>query len=101
MEKIQKLEVDDFGKILSPILLEIEGALIDYADTIGKKPNYEKYALRSAINIFTSTLMDRIWDLQDKEEMDLDTRKKMAQKCGEDIRKLVKVYADIDTYDLT
>jgi hypothetical protein len=40
--------------------------------------------------------MDRVWELQEKEEMDLETRNKMAVSCGEEVKKLVKVYTDID-----
>jgi hypothetical protein len=47
-----------------------------------------------------SAMMDKIWELQSKEEIDMNTRGEMAKKCGEDIRRIVKVYTDIDTYDL-
>ena len=89
-----------FGELMSPVLLDIESAIHEF--TIGKygKPHYSAAALRSAAVIFTSVLMDKIWELQDREDMSLDIRKKMAQKCGEDIRKLVKVYTDIDTHEL-
>ncbi len=97
---MQQEIIESFGKIMSPILLDVESAIIEYNSAVGKKPNYDKYALRSVVNIFTSVLMDRIWELQDKEEMDLEVRKEMAKKCGEDIRKLVKIYADIDTFTL-
>lgn len=88
--------IESFGKIMSPILLDVELAIADYTTQVGKKPNYDKHALRSATNIFISTLMDRVWELQEKEEMDLEIRNKMAKKCGEEVKKIVKVYTDID-----
>ena len=88
--------IESFGKIMSPILLDVELAITDYTKQVGNKPNYDKHALRSATNIFISVLMDRVWELQEKEEMDLDIRNKMAMKCGEEVKKLVKVYTDID-----
>lgn len=88
--------IESFGKVMSPILLDVELAITDYTSQVGNKPNYDKHALRSATNIFISVLMDRVWELQEKEEMDLDTRNKMAVSCGEEVKKLVKVYTDID-----
>jgi len=96
---MEKIIVESFGKIMSPILLDVEVAVAEYGKIVGSKPNYEKYALRSAINIFVSVLMDRVWELQEKEEMDIETRNKMAKSCGEEIRRIVKIYTDLDTYD--
>lgn len=89
-----------FGELMSPVLLDIESAIHEF--TVGGygKPCYKKEALRSATVIFTAVLMDKIWELQDKEDMDMEIRRQMAQKCGEEVRKLVKVYTDIDTYSL-
>jgi hypothetical protein len=95
-KKIDIEIIESFGKVMSPILLDVEAAIADYTTQVGTKPNYDKYALRSATNIFISVLMDRVWELQEKEEMDLDTRTKMAVKCGEEVKKIVKVYTDID-----
>lgn len=97
--KMEKIIVESFGKIMSPILLDVEVAMAEYNKMVGRKPNYDRYALRSAVNIFISVLMDRVWELQEKEEMDIDTRKKMAQSCGDEIRRIVKIYTDLDTYD--
>lgn len=88
--------IESFGKMMSPILLDVELAIADYTTQIGTKPNYDKHALRSATNIFISVLMDRVWELQEKEEMDIDTRNKMAVSCGEEVKRLVKVYTDIN-----
>lgn len=97
MKKVMDIEIiESFGKVLSPILLDVELAISDYTTQVGAKPNYDKYALRSATNIFISVLMDRVWELQEKEEMDLETRNKMAISCGEEVKRLVKVYTDIN-----
>ena len=94
----QKSEL--FGEMMSPVLLDIESAIHDF--TVGGygKPSYSQEVLRSATVIFTSVLMDKMWELGDREDIDIDTRGKMARKCGEDIRKLVKIYTDVDTYSL-
>ncbi|HEY9342152.1 MAG TPA: hypothetical protein VIQ23_11255 [Hanamia sp.] len=88
------------GQKISPILSEIESTLWEFESRSGFKPEYTIEGFRAATKIFMSAMMDKIWELQSKEEIDMNTRGEMAKKCGEDIRRIVKVYTDIDTYDL-
>jgi hypothetical protein len=88
------------GKELSPVLVEIEEALWDF-DLNGKsKPEYTTEGFRAATKIFMSALMDKIWNLQSNENMDMEDRIKMVEKAGSDIRNVIKIYTDIDTHDL-
>ncbi len=64
------------------------------------KPEYTIEGFRAATKIFMSVLMDKIWELQSNENMDMQDRVKMVQKIGDDVRKLVKTYTDIDTHEL-
>ena len=88
-----------YGKQISKVLVEIEEAMWAN-DCISVKPEYTDEALRASIKIFSSVVLDKMFSLMDKEEMDIETRNNMAAKCGEEIRHLVKVYTDIDTRDL-
>lgn len=88
------------GKQISPILSEIEGALWDFEMHGGSKPEYDKDGFRAAMKIFMSVIMDKMWELQENESLSIEDRCNMANKVGEDIRKLVKTYTDIDTHDL-
>jgi hypothetical protein len=88
------------GKQISPILSEIEGALWDFEMNGGSKPEYDKDGFRASIKIFMSVIMDKMWELQENESLSIEDRCNMANKVGEDIRKLVKTYTDIDTHDL-
>ena len=45
-----------------------------------------------------STMMDKMFDMQDYDNLDMEERKKMAVKCGKDIRKLIKSYTGIDMH---
>jgi len=88
------------GKELSTVLVGIEKALWDF-DLNGKsKPEYTTEGFRAATKIFMSALMDKIWNLQSNENMDIDDRVKMVEKAGSDIRNVIKIYTDIDTHDL-
>lgn len=85
------------GEILSPILSEIENTLLE---SFGVKPNFNKEGFRAAVFIFQSVLMDAMFALQEDENMDLESREKMAESCGAEIRNLVKKFTNIDTNDL-
>jgi hypothetical protein len=88
------------GKELSTVLVGIEKALWDF-DLNGKsKPEYTTEGFRAATKIFMSALMDKIWNLQSNENMDMEDRIKMVEKAGSDIRNIIKIYTDIDTHDL-
>ena len=88
------------GKKFSPILEEIEATLWEFEHNSGAKPEYTIEGFRAGIKIFMSVLMDKIWELQDGEGIKIDDRIKMVTKAGEDVRKLVKIYTDIDTVEL-
>ena len=88
------------GKKISPILEEIEGALWEFENFSGDKPDYTEGGFRASIKIFMSAMMDKIWELQSDENMKMEDRINMVQKCGEDVRRIVKIYANIDTHDL-
>lgn len=91
--------MDSFGKLLTPTLVEIEDALWEFDLARKEKPNYPDEALRASIKIFMSILVDKMWELQCYEKMSMKDKMNMAQKAGEDLRKLIKTYTDIDTHN--
>ena len=88
------------GKTISPILVDIETALWEFELNSGIKPEYTTDGFRAGIKIFMSVLMDKIWELQQDEKITMEDRINMVQKAGEDVRKLVKTYTDIDCHEL-
>jgi len=88
------------GKKLSPILSEIESALMEFEINVAKPPQYTDEGFRAAVRIFLSTMLDKMWKLQEDEGIDIDTRADMAEKLGSEIRNIVRVYTNIDTHDL-
>ena len=88
------------GKKLSPILSEIESALIEYELNINRPPEYTDEGFRASIRIFLSAMLDKMWKLQEDERIDINTRADMAEKLGSEIRNIVRVYTNIDTHDL-
>ena len=78
---------------------EIEEGLWEF-ESYGDRPEYTIEGFRAGIKIFMSILMDKMWELQENEEMSQEDRENMAIKLGNDIRKLIKTYTDINTIDL-
>ena len=87
------------GKKISPILEEIEATLLEFEAFNGDKPNYTDDGFRAAVRIFSSALVDKMFELQSDEKMDMQDCLNMAEKVGEDVRKLIKTYTNIDTHD--
>jgi len=88
------------GQKLSPILEEVAETIWEAEAMHGLKPEYTVEGFRAGIKIFMSVLMDKMWELQQDETIDFETRMIMAQKAGKDVRTLIKTYTNIDTYDL-
>ena len=88
------------GKKISPILEEIEQTLWEFEANNDIRPEYTEEGFRASIKIFMSALLDKMWELQQNEAMDIETRGNMAFKAGDDMRKLIKTYTDIDCHEL-
>ena len=91
---------NDIGTQLSPILEEIEHKLWENDNLNLGAATYTDSAFRAATKIFMSVISTRMWELQEKEDLDMDTRCHMAERLGKSLKDLVKVYTDIDTHKL-
>lgn len=87
------------GKKISPILNDIEEMLWEFEANKGIKPEYSMEGFRAATKIFMSVLMDKIWELQADEKIDMEDRIKMVEKAGQDVRSLIKTYTNLDSHD--
>ena len=74
--------------------------LTQNAEAIGNqnKPNYTNRQFMNALIIFQTALMDKMYDNQDYDKMDIENRFKMAESCGLDLRKLIHTYTGLDTH---
>ena len=88
------------GKKLSPILSEIESALIEYELNINRPPEYTDEGFRASVKIFLSVMLDKMWKLQEDEGIDINTRADMAEKLGNELRNIIRIYTNIDTHNL-
>ncbi len=88
------------GERISPILIEIENTLWEFEANTNIKPGYSHEGFRAACKILMSSLLDKMWELQESENMSIEDKFKMAQKAGEDFRQLIKNYTNLDTQDM-
>jgi len=88
------------GKLISPILVEIEETLWENENESTSPPEFTNEGFRASVKIFMATIMDKMWALQEKENIDIEIRKAMATKAGNDIVNLVNVYTGINTHSL-
>lgn len=62
------------------------------------KPNYSNRDFMNCVIIFQNALMDKMYDNQDYDKMSLKDRMNMTIKCGQDLRKLIFTYTNLDTH---
>jgi hypothetical protein len=62
------------------------------------KPNYSNRDFMNCVIIFQNALMDKMYDNQDYDKMSLEDRMNMSIKCGQDLRKLIFTYTNLDTH---
>jgi len=62
------------------------------------KPNYSNRDFMNACIIFQNALMDKMYDLQDAENIAQDDRLNMAENAGYELRRLIKTYTGLDTH---
>lgn len=98
-ESSSKMVETPIGEDISPILKEIEDALWEFEANVGIQPLYTEDGFKAGIKIFLSVILDKMWDLQEKESMPMKDRALMVEKAGSSIRQLVKTFTDIDTHD--
>jgi len=76
---------------------ELELIANDYLEQNGEKQNYTNRDFLNAVIIFQTALMDKLFDNQNYDKMDIENRKKIAFSCGNDLRKLIHTYTNLNT----
>jgi hypothetical protein len=65
-----------------------------------EKPNYSNRDFMNTLIIFQTALMDKMYNNQDYDNMNLENRSNMAVQCGFDLRKLIHTYTGLDTHKI-
>ena len=80
-----------------PILKELALGLLETAEI---KQNYSNNALLDVTLIFQTVFMDKIADCNESDNFDFETRCKIAESAGNELRKLIHTYTGLDTHKL-
>ena len=72
----------------------------DYLEQNGEKPNFTNRDFLNAVIIFQTALMDKLFDNQNYDKMGIENRMKMAEACGNDLRKFIHTYTNLDTHNI-
>lgn len=88
------------GQELSEMLCEIESLLLELEEKIGEPPGVTLDGFRAGVKIASSVMFDKMWELQERERMPLDSRIEMVNKFGEEFKDLIFTYTGIDTHEL-
>ena len=75
----------------------ISNELLNQSDD---KPYYTDEEVFAITYIFATAVMDRMYDLQQREKISLSDSGLMAEAAGNDIRKLIKTYTGLDTHNI-
>lgn len=90
-----------FGEKLSPVLKEIEDAIWEQEINFeGEPPHYTNDGFRAAVKIFMSAMTDKLWANDTLLGCPIEYMGRHAEALGNDIRRLVKEYTNIDTHNL-
>lgn len=64
------------------------------------KPDYSNRDFMNTIIIFQTALMDKMFDSQTNNNISIEDRLQMAERCGLELRRLIYTYTGLDTHDI-
>ena len=77
----------------------IANTILAQSGNVGK-PNFTNRHFMNTIIIFQNALMDKMYDNQNYDGMDIEDRLKMVETCGNELRKLIHTYTGLDTHKI-
>ena len=98
MDKLQIIKVR--MKMYEKELEIIATSILNQNAEGATKPNYSNRDFMNMLIIFQTALLDKIYNNQDYDKMDLKNRSEMAIQCGLDLRKLIHTYTGLDTHKI-
>lgn len=94
-------EFKQFNKAINDCINEVFDMLVDYNASIQGTFGITDRAFLSTTYIMTTACMERMWDLQENENISQKDREEMAQAFGTELRLLIKKFTSVDTIELT
>lgn len=88
------------GQKLHPILYEVEMTIRESMAHRAGRSHYPDKSIQSAATILMDVILDKMWEVQEYDQMSQEDREKMAEACGKEIHALIWKYTNIDTHKL-
>lgn len=88
------------GEKLSPVLYDIETLIIEHEAYAGTPCEFTDEGFRAALKIFMAAMLDRLWSLQESENISQELRCEMSREMGIKLKDFVRIYTGIDTTKL-
>jgi len=79
---------------------QLEKIATEILNNIEDKPNYSNRDFINSLIIFQSALMDKMYDNQDYDKMNIEQRYQMAESCGTQLHKLIHTFTGLDMHQL-
>lgn len=91
---------DYFWSEIPKIIEDLEVRFLTIASNDPQPRQVPNSCMRGAAQIFFSVALQKMYELQNNENMDLETRGKMVFEFGLKMIKLVKIYTNVDIKNL-
>ena len=79
---------------------ELEKMATNILNSEGVKPNYTNRDFMNIVIIFQSAMMDKLFEVMNFDNMEIEDRLLMAEKCGLDLKDFIFKYTNIDTHKI-
>lgn len=77
-------------------MVYLNSCIIQHEETNDTPPEYTEEGFAAVTNLFLSAVMDRMWSLQEKEDMPYMDRAAMVESLGKQLTKLLKTFTDVN-----
>ena len=79
---------------------ELEKIATEILNTSRIKPNYTNRDFMNIVIIFQSAMIDKLFEVMNFDNMEIEDRLLMAEKCGIDLKDFIFKYTNIDTHKI-
>ena len=79
---------------------ELEKIATEILNTSRIKPNYTNRDFMNIVIVFQSAMMDKLFEVMNFDNMEIEDRLLMAEKCGIDLKYFIFKYTNIDTHKI-
>lgn len=91
---------DKLKELITNCLEHSSNSILEDEANSCTKPNYTNRHFLNTLIVFKSALIDKIFDVQEYDDMGFEDRVKMVEKAGEELHKLIFTYTNLDTHKI-